>query len=133
MPNYGVDLATHGTDPPDLSFRQINGKRAIAEAVARRWLTPRGSLVTDSDAGVDLGSVLGGAIDQTALFWLADQLQTEAEKDERVGDCSVTLTYDPATSTLRVDGAIDPATPDSDSFEFVFTLDSENRTKLEVR
>ena len=133
MPDYGRDLSTHYTDPPDLSFRQVTGKRAIAEAVARRWSTPRGQLVTDSDAGFDIQSLLLAAVDDTMLFTIAEALQNEAEKDERVGQCVVQVTYDFDTATMRIDGFIDPATPDTDQFQFVFTMSTENQTKLEVR
>lgn len=129
---YGIDLSTFAGAEPDLSFRQISGKRAIAEAVARRWLTPRGDLVTDEDAGIDIRQILNAAIDDTALYMIGESMQSEAEKDERVGQCVVNLSFDHATSTLTINGFIDPAIPE-DSFEMVFSLTSDTVSKLVVR
>lgn len=133
MTDYGTDLATHYTDPPDLSWRVITGARALAESIVRRWLTPRGTLPTNADCGVDLRAALNGAITQTALYRIAEALQAEAEADDRVSTCAVTLSFDSTTSTLTVSAAVDPATPDSGEFEMVFSISPTTISRLVVR
>lgn len=129
---YGIDLSTFVGSEPDLSFRQISGKRAIAEAVARRWLTPRGDLVTDENAGIDIRQILNAKIDDAALYMIGEAMQAEAEKDERVAQCVVNLSFDLATNTLTINGFIDPVTDES-VFEMVFSLTADTVSKLVVR
>jgi hypothetical protein len=120
VPNYGEDLSTYRSATPDLSFTRISSRRAVAEAVARRWLTRRGSLVTDTDAGIDLRDWINASVTQADLYALAGSLKTEAERDERVADCDVTVSFDPSTNTLAVTGSIVPI--DSSAFRLVLNV-----------
>lgn len=129
---YGIDLSTFSGPEPDLSFRQISGKRAIAEAVARRWLTARGDLVTDENAGIDIRQILNAKIDDAALYMIGEAMQSEAEKDERVAQCIVNLSFDHDSSSLTINGLIDTATA-GDSFEMVFSLTSDTLSQLVIR
>lgn len=109
---YGTDHSTFlaGTGAPDLdpSFGIISTARVIAEAVARRWLSPRGTLVTDPGAGIDVRDLLGLAVDQASLYAIASLLAAEAERDDRVAVCSVSLAYAAASQSLRITARITP-------------------------
>jgi hypothetical protein len=120
LATYGTDLSTYRGTTPDLSFTRISGRRAVAEAVARRWSMRRGTLVTDEDAGLDLRDWLNAALSQADLYALASALKTEGERDERVAEVDVTVRLDPSTSVLTVIGAITPI--DSDAFRLVLNV-----------
>ncbi len=67
------------------------GFRCVAEAIARRWQTPRGGLIDDPNYGYDLSDFINADIDLTDLPQIAQSAGAEAEKDERVLSCDVTI------------------------------------------
>lgn len=85
----GLDVSTF----PDLDplFRPIRGQRAVAEAVARRWLTPLGGLVYAPDYGAGLASYLNAGVSGPRLRALEAALVTQALADERVQAATVVL------------------------------------------
>lgn len=66
-----------------------SGKRAVAEAIARRWGTPRGGLIDDPDYGYDVSDLVNDDLDKATLARVAHFAKAEAEKDERVRSCTV--------------------------------------------
>ncbi len=58
----------------------------------RRWSTPRGGLVDDPNYGYDLTDAIGDDLNKSDLARMARLAGAEAEKDERVTGCDVTLT-----------------------------------------
>ncbi len=62
---------------------------ALAQALARRYTTPRGGLFYDPMYGYDLRSLVGSSASLAAVQTAA---AAEARKDERVNDCSVVIT-----------------------------------------
>lgn len=100
----GTDVSTF----PDLDreLRPISGQRAVGEAVARRWCTPLGGLVDDPEYGdLDLASMLGASVTDDELSSFAARLEAQAYQDERVSECTVTVTTsgrrDALTLTIR--------------------------------
>jgi hypothetical protein len=69
-----------GVDDLDFSLTVVYGRRALAEAIARRWLQPEGTLVYAPDYGQGLADYLLADADPA----LAGKLEQEALKDERV-------------------------------------------------
>ncbi len=65
------------------------GFLVVAQAVARRWQTPRGGLVDDPNYGTDVSDEVGDDLDPGDLARLAQSLAAEALKDERVLTCTV--------------------------------------------
>lgn len=88
---FGVDVSTF----PDLDRRlgMIVGPRVVAEAVARRWLTPRGTLAYAPTYGEDVRAYLSARVDAGRLAALVASLQSQALEDERVTSARVTVTY----------------------------------------
>jgi phage baseplate assembly protein W len=86
---YGLDVSTF--PGLDVAFKAITGQRAIAEAVARRWVTPRGSLVYDPDYGEDVRGLLNARIDGPRLRALEAALTAQALADERISGAVVQL------------------------------------------
>lgn len=71
-----------------------NEREAIAQAVARRLQTPRGRLYFHPDYGFDVKAYLNADITPARLSELAQNVQAEVLKDERISsakvDCSQT-------------------------------------------
>ena len=68
--------------------------QCVAEAIVRRWMTPRGQLIDDPNYGYDLTDAINedlGAADLARIAYLAGQ---EAAKDERVLACPTQITLD---------------------------------------
>lgn len=102
----GTDVSTF----PDLDpqFRPIAGQRAVAEAVARRWLTPLGGLVYDETYGEDVRALLNAAADSPRLQAIRAALVAQATADERVVSATVDLSLSGPTAglTLTVRGRL---------------------------
>jgi hypothetical protein len=102
MADLGSDIATF----PDLDdlFGPVTGTRAVAEALARRFETPRGGLFYDPDYGLDLRSWLNESLGQTdgELRRIAAAVEGEATKDERVMLAEAAASFDARTSTLTI-------------------------------
>jgi hypothetical protein len=85
--NFGRDIScTDGIK----TGRFVSGVRLVAEALYRRFTTPRGSLLGADNYGLDLTSFLGA--DARVLRSLPGQAQNEALQDERINRCEVTMT-----------------------------------------
>lgn len=124
----GLDVSTF----PDLDplFRPIRGQRAVAEAVARRWLTPLGGLAYAPSYGAGLASFLNAGVAGPRLRALEAALATQALADERVQAAQVSLTVigsAPAVA-LRAAGTL---TTSAGPFALVLTVDQLAAT-LEV-
>ena len=89
--NYGTSLSCVS----DLICpgRLVTGRRAIGEAIARRLQTPRGGLLDDPDYGYDLRGLVNGDVDTSFLSQIGYFVSIEAEKDERVGSASASVTF----------------------------------------
>lgn len=107
----GTDISTFaGPDGNDLDrlFRPISGQRAVAEAVARRWITPRQGLVYAPSYGEDVRQLLNAPLDGPTRAAIEASLQAQAEADERVESCKVVLTSSgpPSSLTLKISGRL---------------------------
>lgn len=80
-----------------------SGNRAIVEAIARRWQTPRGGLVDDPNYGYDLSDFVGDDLNIADVGLIAQMASAEAVKDERVQSCEVTVKRFP-NGTMEVTG-----------------------------
>ena len=94
MADLGTDCSTY----PDLdvTFALRTGPHVVAEAVARRYLTPRGGgLFYDLNYGYDLRQYLNQVITPGVGAQISAQCESEANKDERVLGALVTVTQGP--------------------------------------
>lgn len=84
--NYGHDLwCITDLDP---GMIEVDGRRCLAQAIARRLITPRGGLIDDPNYGYDLTAFLNGDFDQPTLARMNGQIVAECLKDERVVSAS---------------------------------------------
>jgi len=105
------------------------GFRVVAEAIARRWSTPRGRLIDDPDYGYDVTGMVGDTLDTRGLARLATALAHEAEKDERVKTAQVTVAL-AGDSMLIVTGSIETS---EGPFKLVVSVSDVSVTLLQVR
>lgn len=126
--DYGTDVSTFPVT--DMTGRTIEGKRAVAECILRRYTTPNGSLRYDPDFGRDTREMLNEDLDEGDLATEAHALAREAEKDERVSRATVVLTLDAVASklTVRVFGELLGGV----AFDFVLGIDAVSAEILRV-
>lgn len=83
------------------------GFRCVAEAIVRRWSTPRGRLIDDGNYGFDLTDFVNGDFTVSDVPRIAQQAGAEAEKDERVLSCRCSASF--VGETLAVVGQVQTA------------------------
>ena len=89
--NFGSCWGTPGGADISLPSYMATGFQCIGEAVARRWSTSRGQLITDPNYGTNVTDSVGSDFTPQQLAYLQQQLAVEAQKDERVLRCAVTV------------------------------------------
>ena len=108
MVDLGTDISTY----PDLDplFAPISGSRVLAEALLRRFQTPRGGLFYDPDYGTDLRAWLNDSFDANAegMARLAAAVEAEANKDERVGRATASVSLDLSTNRMTITLRVEP-------------------------
>ena len=92
----------------------------LAEALARRLITPRGGLFYDPDYGTDLRVYLGEPITDALIYEIERVAALEAEKDPRVEAATATITRAGVDGLrLRLD-----VTTAEEPFRFVLRVDA---------
>jgi hypothetical protein len=81
------------------------GNVCVGEAIARRWSTTPGKLIDDPTYGYNLTDLIGSDLTPTQIAYAAQQLASEAQKDERVQSAVVFLTSN-AAGTLTATATI---------------------------
>lgn len=98
--SWGSDvLVFPGLDP---TLTLVDSGRVVAEALARRLSTPRGSMPFHPDYGLDLRAYLNEAMTDAKLYQLRAGVELECEQDERVLTADVKATFVQSTFSLRV-------------------------------
>ncbi len=111
MTDFGTTLSCVDDISPEA--RMVSGFRVVGEAVARRWLTPRGRLIGYPNYGFDLTQFVNADVTARDLPAIKAGAAAEALKDERVtsADVSVSLAVDGILSVSAVLGtALGPFT-----------------------
>ena len=128
---YGRDLSCVTDITSTCDEVDPESARGVAEAVARRYLTPRGGLIDDPDYGLDLRGLCNKGITYTELRALADQAQMEAAKDDRVDHATVSLDYDEIERTLTVNVQLACVDPALGTFGFLLAVEPDGTALLE--
>lgn len=118
------------TDDLPRRWKFITGSRVLAEALYRRWSTERGELPYDPDYGTDARDMIGETQSPAQIGEWQTKLAREAEKDERVEGCEVTVSYDFAASTAIITGTVTPS--EGPTFRLVVAVDELTTTILRV-
>ncbi len=101
-----IDCGPAGLDP---LFGMVDGAVGLAQAIFRRFETERGSLVDDSNYGLDVTAWVGTRVTPPQLFAWQQALANEAKKDERVYAVRARITFDPRTNALSFSLVIESA------------------------
>lgn len=89
--NYGHDLfCVTDLDP---GMIEVDGRVCLAQAIARRLMTPRGTLIDDANYGYDLTAFLNDDVDASTINRMQGQIVAECMKDERVVGATATVVY----------------------------------------
>mgnify|MGYP003424112033 FL=1 len=99
--DFGVDIATPDAADIDPYFSTVTGWRGLGQALARRLVTPRGSLIDDDAYGYDLRSRLNDTFTASDLAQLGAVVRRELEADERVESAMAAVTFARGTLTVR--------------------------------
>jgi hypothetical protein len=93
---------------PTPDFAEVSGRDLLSEALVRRLVTARGTLLGDPDYGTDVRDWLNDDIDAASAARLGGVVVAELQKDERVisASCVATFANDVLTLAITVtDGA----------------------------
>jgi hypothetical protein len=94
----------------------------IMQAIARRYQTPRGTLLDDPEYGLDLRGYLHKGLTQKDLRQLQTQALGEANKDQRIDRSATQLTLSFIASIMRVSLRVTPRDPRGNPFPFVVRI-----------
>lgn len=123
---YGTDASTYsgpGGDDVSPMLGLQSGVRVVAEAVARRLETRRGSLLGHPDEGLDVMGMLGARLTSAQASSLSREIEREVLRDERVLTATVTVDLSLSTQVLAV--AVSGATG-LGPFALVLRLDGDD-------
>jgi len=89
MADLGTDLSCVSDCTSDMA--EVSGRVALAQSVARRYQTPRGRLIYDSNYGFDLTGYVNDDLSPADIARIQSGAAAEAEKDERVETAEVVI------------------------------------------
>ncbi len=123
-PGYGTDIFCYDRL---ITGRLVSGVEVVAQALFRRLTTPRGTLRGGEDEsiyGLDLLDFIGRVSEEQALDTLPSLIEAECLKDDRLAECTVTLTRTTATDgTVALVISINAVTaPQGDSFDLTLAV-----------
>lgn len=100
----GGDLGTDVSTFPDLdtTFSLMSGRRALAEAIARRLITPKGALWKHPSYGCDVRRHLNAVMTSQRLQVIKQECEQQAEEDERVLACECFVTFDDDSKAILI-------------------------------
>lgn len=100
MASLGLGTDISCTDDIDPTFRLVSGQRCLAEALYRRLITPRGTLLGDPEYGFDLRGLLND--DELSPFQVGAGVEAELRKDPRVREVLVEVVADAVAKSLHL-------------------------------
>ena len=119
---YGTDLSCVLDCTDD--FAVVSGPMIVVQAVARSFITPRGSILDDPDKGCDVRGLLNHGTPLADLRQMQTRLRAEALKDERVDTADVTCLLNANASELTVTARLTLRDARTTPFTFVLSVTS---------
>lgn len=98
---FGSDFSGFDDLDPRLLFLEGDADEvtSLIQAVARRYITPRGGLFYDPSYGLDLRQFISSSFSPAQMEAL---IAAEARKEERVTDCVATVTVSGDTFEVEI-------------------------------
>jgi hypothetical protein len=124
----GIDIDCVTDIDPQLSLAY--GIRNLGNALLRRLITPRGSLLYDPDYGLDLRAYLNAGLSDGEVTGLAGAVALELEKDERVASAEASMTFIRQAGALRIRCKVD--TVDLGSMTMLLQIGQVTATVLDT-
>ena len=87
----GSDLS--GVTDLTAQMAEVSGRRCLAENLARRLITPRGTLIDDPNYGYDLTGFTNADMAPSDIAQMQSGITSEFLKDERVTGAQVTVQF----------------------------------------
>lgn len=103
--NFGTGWSTPLGQDLSMPSVMASGNQVVIEAVLRRWTTAQGQLIDDPNYGESVWDLVSDDLGPRDLARKQQRLAAEAQKDERVRRCDVTVTMSVAglvTITARI-------------------------------
>ena len=129
----------YGRDPrcvtdlhDDLAETDPDSPEGIGEAIARRWTCERGQNVDDLDYGRNLRGMLNRGVTRAELMGEEGLLKAEAEKEETVDKCDVSLEITDGGKTIKARARILPKDPTIEPFTLTLAVTS-GEVMLEIQ
>jgi phage baseplate assembly protein W len=108
LPTYGHDLScTNDLDP---NMIEVDGLTTLTQAIFRRLITPRGTLLDDPNYGYDVTQFVNDDLSPADISRIGTQIDQELLKDQRVYASSTTVTYVASASMLTIATVVTPST-----------------------
>jgi len=113
--DYGHDLSC--VFDLDAGMAEVDGRTALAQALARRLITPRGGLIDDGNYGFDVRQFINDDASTSDLARIASSIDSELSKDERVvtSTSTIALLLGVATVSSAIVDGVGP-------FQFVLAI-----------
>lgn len=128
------DPASLGTDV-DVGLDDLHGVwglasglRCLTNDLLARWTTEAGGLFYDDDYGHDLSGLINATLSPADVAREENYAAREAEKDERVESCAVTIDVDARDQFAAIRAQVKLMT--GQVFDLVFSADQLNAFKL---
>lgn len=97
---YGHDLfCITDLDP---GMIEVDGRVCLAQAIARRLMTPRGRLVDDPNYGYDLTGFINDDISASGINRMQGQIVAECMKDPRIIAAAATVVLTAGTLVVTI-------------------------------
>lgn len=125
--SYGTDL--DWLDDMNPTGQLVEGFTLLGQAVYRRLITPRGSVLDSPDDGLALEEFLHAPLTEAALAAIPGQVRQEILKDERIVGAEIDITADLFSVPRGFSLAIRCTPSEGPDFELVISV-SEAATKL---
>ncbi len=113
MADLGSDF--HAIEDLNANLTVVTERTCLAQALVRRIISPRGSLFYDEDYGTDVRQFLNAPPRPASV---AQAVESECLKDERVVDVTATVEYLEANTTLQIKLIVEDETEE----EFALTV-----------
>ena len=97
---FGSDVSVFPELDP--AFAPMTDARVIGEALLKRFTTPRGSLPFHPSYGEDVRAWLNEGLTSADLHRLKSALEAQAEQEERIASCDVTLSVNAQAQQLTI-------------------------------
>jgi hypothetical protein len=121
---YGVDSYGSLDVTDNLAEVDAFSPEGIAQALARRLQTPRGTLQDDLDYGRDLRAYLNRGLAVQDLRALEGEVRLEAAKDDRISEVEASVTL-PTLSRLSIALKVYPEDPNTGGpFDLILAVTS---------